>query len=220
VQTDIKKIIAYSSISHLGYAMLGLASVDLIGIQGAVMQMVSHGLTAAGLFFMVGMIYERCHSRNLADYGGIAKLLPVYSVFFMVLTLAAIGLPTTSGFTGEFLALLGTFRTAWHAHVAGNSTMLWLAGIAVAGVVLGALYMLWFAQRFLFGETRAPHAEHLSDLSAREVGILAALVAAVFWLGLFPDEPMRKTELAAKQYQQLVGGARAVASLPAAEVRR
>jgi NADH-quinone oxidoreductase subunit M len=220
VQTDIKKIIAYSSISHLGYAMLGLASVDLIGIQGAVMQMVSHGLTAAGLFFMVGMIYERCHSRNLADYGGIAKLLPVYSVFFMVLTLAAIGLPTTSGFTGEFLALLGTFRTAWQAHAAGDSTMLWLAGVAVTGVVLGALYMLWFAQRFLFGATRAPHAEHVRDLSAREVGILAALVAAVFWLGLFPDEPMRKTELAARQYQQLVGGARAVAALPATEARR
>ena len=220
MQTDIKKIIAYSSISHLGYAMLGLASLDLIGIQGAVMQMVSHGLTAAGLFLMVGMIYERCHSRNLADYGGLAKLLPVYSVFFMVLTLAAIGLPTTSGFTGEFLALLGTFRTAWQAHLAGHDAMLWLAGIAVTGVVLGALYMLWFAQRFLFGATRAPHAEHLTDLSAREVGILVALVVAVFWLGLFPDEPMRKTELAAKQYQQLVGGARAVAALPATEARR
>jgi NADH-quinone oxidoreductase subunit M len=98
--------------------------------------------------------------------------------------------------------------------------MLWLAGIAVIGVVLGALYMLWFAQRFLFGATRAPHIEHVTDLSAREVGILAALVVAVFWLGLFPDEPMRKTELAAKQYQQLVGGARAVAALPSAEVRR
>ena len=107
VQTDIKKIIAYSSISHLGYVMLGLASLDLIGIQGAMIQMVSHGLTAAGLFLMVGMIYERCHTRELAAYGGLAKLLPVYSVFFMILTLASIGLPTTSGFTGEFLVAAG-----------------------------------------------------------------------------------------------------------------
>jgi NADH-quinone oxidoreductase subunit M len=105
VQDDIKKIIAYSSISHLGYVMLGLLSLDLLGIQGAVIQMVSHGLVAGGLFLMVGMIYERCHSRELAAYGGIAKLLPVYSVFFMLLTLASVGLPTTSGFTGEFLVL-------------------------------------------------------------------------------------------------------------------
>ncbi|GIK87429.1 MAG: NADH-quinone oxidoreductase subunit M [Burkholderiales bacterium] len=214
VQDDIKKVIAYSSISHLGYVMLGLASLDLIGIQGAVMQMVSHGLTAAGLFLMVGMIYERCHSRDLADYGGLAKLLPVYSMFFMVLTLAAVGLPTTSGFTGEFLALLGTFRAAWSAHAAGDSTLLWLAGIAVSGVVLGALYMLRLALRLLFGASRAPHAP-LADLSAREVGLLTAVVAAVFWLGLFPDEPMRKTELAARQYQQLVAGPQAVAGTAA-----
>ena len=142
VQTDIKKIIAYSSISHLGYVMLGLASLDLIGIQGAVMQMVSHGLVAGGLFLMVGMIYERCHTRDLAAYGGLAKLLPVYSVFFAILTLASIGLPTTSGFTGEFLALMGAFNAAWPLHEAGYSLPLVLAVIAVTGVVLGALYML------------------------------------------------------------------------------
>ena len=119
VQTDIKKIIAYSSISHLGYVMLGLISLDLIGIQGAVIQMVSHGLVAGGLFLMVGMIYERCHTRELAAYGGLAKLLPVYSVFFAVLTLASIGLPTTSGFTGEFLVLLGAFSAAWPQYQQG-----------------------------------------------------------------------------------------------------
>jgi NADH-quinone oxidoreductase subunit M len=135
-------------------------------------------------------------------------------VFFMVLTLAAIGLPTTSGFTGEFLALLGTFRAAWQAHAGGNSTLLWLAGIAVAGVVLGALYMLWFAQRFLFGASRAPHGA-VADLDAREAGILVALVAAVFWLGLFPDEPLRKTELAARHYQQLVAAERGTAAASA-----
>jgi NADH-quinone oxidoreductase subunit M len=206
VQTDIKKVIAYSSISHLGYVMLGLVSLDLIGVQGAVMQMVSHGLVAGGLFLMVGMIYERCHTRELSAYGGLAKLLPLYSVFFGLLTLAAIGLPTTSGFTGEFLVLLGAFRAAWPQYVAGAGYPLFLSASAVAGVVLGALYMLWFAQRFLFGGAKAPH-QPLVDLNLREKVILAAIMAAVFALGLFPDEPLHKTELAARQYRELVAAA-------------
>jgi len=217
VQTDIKKIIAYSSISHLGYVMLGLISLDLLGIQGAVMQMVSHGLVAGGLFLMVGMVYERCHTRDLAAYGGLAKLLPVYSVFFMVLTLAAIGLPTTSGFTGEFLVLLGAFRAAWPQYVQGAAYPLIVSASAVAGVVLGPLYMLWFAQRFLFGPAKAPHLP-LVDLNLREKTILAAIVVAVFALGLFPEEPMRKTELAARQYQVLVAGLRT--GLPVATLRQ
>ena len=208
VQTDIKKIIAYSSISHLGYVMLGLISLDLLGIQGAMIQMVSHGLTAGGLFLMVGMIYERCHSRELAAYGGLAKLLPVYSVFFMILTLASIGLPTTSGFTGEFLVLLGAFNASWPQYQQGETYPLVLSVSAVAGVVLGALYMLWFAQRFLFGADKAPH-RPLADLNLREKVILGAIVVAVFALGLFPDGPLRKTELAAKQYQELVRAERA-----------
>jgi NADH-quinone oxidoreductase subunit M len=213
VQNDIKKIIAYSSISHLGYVMLGLISLDLVGIQGAIIQMVSHGLTAAGLFLMVGMIYERCHTRELAAYGGLAKLLPVYSVFFMILTLASIGLPTTSGFTGEFLVLLGAFTAAWPQHVAGSNYPLIMSATAVTGVVLGALYMLRFAQNFLFGVVKAPHLP-LVDLDLREKLILGAIVAAVFALGLFPDEPMRKTEVAAQQYQQLVRTARLPGSPP------
>ena len=203
VQTDIKKIIAYSSISHLGYVMLGLASLDLLGIQGAIMQMVSHGLVAGGLFTMVGMIYERCHTRELAAYGGLAKLLPAYSVFFAILTLASIGLPTTSGFTGEFMALMGAFSAAWPQYQAGYSLPLALAATAVSGVILGALYMLWFAQRFLFGKEKAPH-QPLADLNARETTILVAFVVAIFWLGLFPAGPLARTELAAREFQQLV----------------
>jgi len=203
VQTDIKKIIAYSSISHLGYVMLGLVSLDLLGIQGAIVQMVSHGLVAGGLFLMVGMVYERCHSRELAVYGGLAKLLPIYSVFFAILTLASIGLPTTSGFTGEFLVLLGAFSAAWPLHLQGYSYPLVASVAAVAGVVLGALYMLYFAQRFLFGAAKAPH-QPLVDLNLREKSILVAIVAGVFALGLFPDEAMHKTELAAQQYRRLV----------------
>ncbi len=204
VQTDIKKIIAYSSISHLGFVMLGLISLDLLGIQGAVIQMVSHGVVAGGLFLLVGMVYERCHTRELAAYGGLAKIMPVYSVFVAVLTLAAIGLPTTSGFTGEFLVLLGAFSAAWPQYQHGATYPLIVSVTAVAGVVLGALYMLLFAQRFLFGATKAPH-QPLVDLNLREKAILASIVVAVFALGLFPAEPMGKTELAARDFQQRVG---------------
>jgi NADH-quinone oxidoreductase subunit M len=203
VQDDIKKIIAYSSISHLGYVMLGLASLELIGIQGAIVQMVSHGLTAAGLFLMIGMVYERCHTRDLAAYGGLAQLVPMYSVAFMILTLASIGLPTTSGFTGEFLVLLGAFNAAWSQHLQGDSFALGLAVLAVAGVVLGALYMLRFAARFLFGPARAP-VDRLTDLNGREAAILGVLIAAIFWLGLFPGDALKKTEGAARQYQRQV----------------
>jgi len=215
VQNDIKKIIAYSSISHLGYVMLGLVSLDLIGIQGAIIQMVSHGLVAGGLFLMVGMIYERCHTRDLAAYGGLARLLPVFSVFFAILTLASIGLPTTSGFTGEFMALLGAFNAAWPQHEAGYNLPLVLAVIAVTGVVLGALYMLRLAQHLLFGKDQAPH-QPLADLNLRERTILVVLVAAIFFLGLYPQEALRKTERAAREYQQIVMGPQAAAegSLP------
>jgi NADH-quinone oxidoreductase subunit M len=187
--------------------MLGLLSLDLVGIQGAVIQMVSHGLVAGGLFLMVGMIYERCHTRELAAYGGLAKILPVYSVFFMILTLASVGLPTTSGFTGEFLVLLGAFKAAWPLHMLGNNLPLVLAALAVAGVVLGALYMLRFALGFLFGAAKAPH-QPLLDLGLREKSILGLILVAVFALGLFPAEPMHKTELAAKAFRQLVGTSR------------
>jgi NADH-quinone oxidoreductase subunit M len=203
VQQDIKKIIAYSSISHLGYVMLGLLSNDLAGIQGAIIQMVSHGLVAAGLFLLVGMIYERCHTRELGAYGGLARQMPVFALFFVIFTLASVGLPTTSGFTGEFLVLMGAFSGAWVQHLDGVNQPLVLAIVAVSGVVLGALYMLRFALTFLFGPAKAPEAP-LVDLSWRERCILGTLVLSVFALGLFPDGALRKTERAARTYQQLV----------------
>lgn len=207
VQQDIKKIIAYSSISHLGYVMLGLLSLDLAGIQGAVVQMVSHGLVAAGLFLLVGMVYERGHTRELSAYGGLARQMPVFGVFFIVFTLASVGLPTTSGFTGEFLVLLGAFTAAWPQHLDGNNLPLVLAVTAVTGVVLGALYMLRFALTFVFGPVKAPHGP-LSDLTLRERTVLGILTVSVFALGLFPDSALRKTEAAAKAYQQLVSTSR------------
>lgn len=188
--------------------MLGLLSLDLLGIQGAIVQMVSHGLVSGGLFLMVGMIYERCHSRDLAVYGGLARLLPVFSVFFMVLTLASVGLPTTSGFTGEFLVLLGAFNAAWPQYVAGTGWPLALSASAVLGVVLGALYMLRLAQRLLFGAAKLPHGP-VTDLDGRERAILAAIVVAIFALGLFPQPFLHKTETGARAYQALVSASRA-----------
>jgi NADH-quinone oxidoreductase subunit M len=173
---------------------------------------------------MVGMIYERCHTRELAAYGGLAKVLPVYSVFFLILTLASVGLPTTSGFTGEFLVLIGAFNAAWHPVAGTPGIPVWVAGVAVSGVVLGALYMLWFAQRFLFGAERVPHGP-VADLNLREKSILAILLAAVFWLGLFPDGAMKRTELAAREYQELVAAkhapsaTRLTGNVPAEAVR-
>jgi NADH-quinone oxidoreductase subunit M len=175
----------------------------MLGIQGAVMQMVSHGLVAGGLFLMVGMIYERCHTRELAAYGGLAKILPAYAVFLVILALASVGLPTTSGFTGEFLALMGWFQAAWPQFQQGAQFPMALAVTAVTGVVLGALYMLYLVQRMLFGAVRAPH-QPFADLNGREKAILGAIVAGVFALGLFPAEPMGKTEVAARQYRQMV----------------
>jgi NADH-quinone oxidoreductase subunit M len=217
VQQDIKRVVAYSSVSHLGFVILGLASLDLIGIQGAVIQMVSHGLVAAGLFLLVGMLEERGRTREIAAYGGIAKLMPVYSVLLLVLTLAAIGLPTTSGFTGEFLVLLGAFGGAWARYANGAVWPLVASVAAVSGVVLGALYMLWLVQRVLFGAARAPF-QPLADLGARERAIVGVIVVAVFALGLFPGGPLAKTELAARDFQRLVTtsrAGRAVAGTPA-----
>ena len=208
VQTDIKKIVAYSSISHLGYVMLGLASLDLMAVQGAMIQMVSHGLVAGGLFLMVGMIYERCHTRELAAYGGLAKALPAFSVFFMILTLASIGLPTTSGFTGELMILLGSFTESWRVYrETGAAVPLAASATAVAGVALGALYMLWFAERLLFGAPKSPNAP-LADLNRREKLVLTAIAAAIFWIGLYPQPLLEKTEPAARHYVELVKAAR------------
>jgi NADH-quinone oxidoreductase subunit M len=183
--------------------MLGLASYELLGIQGAILQMVSHGLISGGLFLMVGMIYERCHSRDLGDYGGLAKLLPAYAVFFMLLTLASVGLPSTSGFAGEFLVLLGAFQAGW-AELPRTAWTLGMAATAVLGVILGALYMLRLALRFLFGPPRAPGGETLVDLSVRELAMLAVLTVAIFALGLFPGSFLERTEASTLAIQALL----------------
>ncbi len=175
VQPDLKKLVAYSSVSHLGFVMLGLASLNTIGVEGAVYQMLNHGLSTGALFLLVGMIYERRHTRLIADFGGLWKQLPIYASCFLVIMLSSVGLPGLNGFVGEFLILVGAFRT----HPV-------LAAIAVTGVIFGAVYMLWMFQRVMFGPLDNPKNAELEDLNRREIGVLVPILAMVVIMGVYP----------------------------------
>ncbi|HYM79883.1 MAG TPA: NADH-quinone oxidoreductase subunit M [Candidatus Limnocylindria bacterium] len=176
VQPDLKKLVAYSSVSHLGFVMLGLYALNAQGMAGAMLQMLNHGISTGALFLLVGVIYERRHTRLIADFGGLWKPLPVFASVFLVILLSSVGLPGTNGFVGEFLVLLGAFRTN-----------VWWAVIAGTGVILSAIYMLWMFQRVMFGPVKHPENERLSDLSMRERLVFAPLLLLVFWLGVQPQ---------------------------------
>jgi NADH-quinone oxidoreductase subunit M len=175
VQLDLKKLVAYSSVSHLGFVMLGLASMNAIGVSGSVYQMLNHGISTGALFFMVGMIYERRHTREIAAFGGLWKKLPLFASCFLIVTLSSIGLPGLNGFVGEFMILLGSFR-------AEPVT----AAIATSGVILGAVYMLWMFQRVMFGPLDKVENRVLEDLTRREIVVLAPLIALIFIMGVYP----------------------------------
>ncbi len=183
VQRDIKKLVAYSSVSHMGFVMLGLASFTVIGTQGAMLQMLNHGISTGALFLLVGMIYDRAHTRQIADFGGVAVKMPVFTGFFLVVTLSSIGLPLTNGFVGEFWILNGTF-------LSGFPWGRLYACLATSGVLLGAVYMLWMFKRVFWGpENKDEHSgtHHLhSDLNAREVAVLLPLVVLIIWMGIHP----------------------------------
>jgi NADH-quinone oxidoreductase subunit M len=175
-QTDFKKLIAYSSVSHMGFVTLGIFALNLQGMEGGILQMLNHGVSTGALFLAVGVIYERTHTRLIADYGGIAARVPVYATFLLVITLSSIGLPGTNGFIGEFTILLGAFM---HGKI--------YAVIASLGIILGAGYMLWLYQRVAFGKITNPHNEHLSDMNMREIVAALPLVVLVFYVGLYPN---------------------------------
>ncbi len=183
VQPDFKKLIAYSSVSHLGFVMLGIWAVTVQSVSGAIIIMINHGISTGALFLLVGMIYERRHSREIAVYGGIARAMPMFAAILTLVALSSIGLPGTNGFVGEFLVLLGSFQT--HP---------WAAGIATSGVIFAAAYLLWAIQRVLFN--REPDAENakLPDLSRRELVVLAPLVACILWIGLYPQPILHRIE--------------------------
>ncbi|MGH7699262.1 MAG: complex I subunit 4 family protein [Gemmatimonadales bacterium] len=201
VQPDFKKLIAYSSVAHLGFVMLGIWALTLQSVQGALMVMINHGLSTGALFFLVGMIYERRHSRLLAAYGGIARVVPVFAALLTVVSLSSIGLPGTNGFIGEFLVLVGAFRTYPVA-----------AAIATAGVVVAAMYLLRALQRVIFNPFDRPENETLRDLSPRELVVLAPILACILWIGVYPKPILDRMEPAARRFVELVrpaGGAAA-----------
>jgi len=190
-QTDIKRLIAYSSVSHLGFCLLGIFALNKPGMYGGNLQMINHGLSTGGLFALVGMIYERYHTRQIADYGGLARKLPLLSTFMMLFTLSSIGLPGMNGFAGEFLVLTGMFQRGY-AEAPIEWSLEWrvIAVLGVFGVVLGAWYMLWLYERVFFRSVREPgHHEGppVRDMSLREVCALAPLLVFVFWIGLWPQ---------------------------------
>ncbi|MCH9032055.1 MAG: NADH-quinone oxidoreductase subunit M [candidate division Zixibacteria bacterium] len=187
VQKDIKSLVAFSSVSHLGFIMLGMIAFNLEGMEGSVLQMVNHGISTGALFLIVGMIYERRHTRMIKDFGGLASVMPVFSTAFMIVTLSAIGLPLTNGFVGEFLILLGLFKANWI-----------YAAFATTGVVLAACYMLWMFQRVVWGKITNPANEGLSDLNLRERLVLIPLIALIFWIGVYPNPLLSRIEPAVR----------------------
>jgi NADH-quinone oxidoreductase subunit M len=184
VQPDAKKLIAYTSVAHMGFVVLGIFALTIQGVQGAMIVMLSHGLSTGAMFLLLGMLYERRHTRNIADYGGLAAVAPGFAAVFVFTALASIGLPGTSGFIGEFLALLGTFQT--HP---------WVALIAATGVIFAAYYMLPMVQRILFNALDKPANERLPDLSRREIVVLAPLVAGMLWMGVYPKPFLERAEV-------------------------
>jgi len=183
VQPDMKRLVAYSSVSHMGYVIVGLFSLNAIGATGSVYQMLNHGISTPALFLLVGMLYERRHTKEIKEFGGIAKVMPLFAVAFMLATLSSVALPGTNGFVGEFLILLG----AWKANPG-------LAVIATTGVIFGAVYMLWMLQRVMFGPITNEANKKLKDLSAREILVLAPLMIAIVVMGIVPNFFFEKME--------------------------
>jgi NADH-quinone oxidoreductase subunit M len=178
-QKDVKKLVAYSSVSHLGFVMLGLFALNPQGVQGGILQMVNHGLSTGALFLVVGMIYERRHTREMDDFGGLWKIMPIYAVFTLIVTLSSMGLPGLNGFVGEFTILLGSFGSE-----AINSA--WFTGFAALGVILAAIYMLYMFQKLFLGPVDREENKSLKDLNLREIVTLVPILILIFWIGLYP----------------------------------
>jgi NADH-quinone oxidoreductase subunit M len=188
VQPDLKKLVAYSSVSHLGFVMLGIFALTIQAVEGAILQMINHGLSTGALFLIVGMIYERRHTRMIEDFGGLARVIPVFTAFFMIVTLSSIGLPGLNGFVGEFLILVGTFRVN-----------LLYAVLATSGVILAAVYMLWMFQRVMFGTVTRDENRRLADLTPREIACLVPVVLLIVWIGIYPRPFLVPMEASVKQ---------------------
>ena len=187
MQEDMKKLIAYSSVAHMGFVTLGIFTIQQQGIEGSIIQMISHGLVSAALFLCVGVVYDRMHSRMISSYGGIVAIIPKYSILFMLFTLAALGLPGTSGFIGEFLILMGVFKDNFLVAV-----------LASLGVILGAAYMLWLYKRVVFGKLINENLKSMIDLNKSEYFILACLAVPTLFFWFYPDPLINTIEVSVK----------------------
>ena len=181
MQDDMKKLIAYSSVAHMGFVTIGIFSLTKQGLDGSIIQMMSHGLISAALFLCVGVVYDRYHSRMISSYGGLVNIMPKYALVFMIFVLAALGLPGTSGFVGEFLVLVGTFQVN-----------IFVAVLASLGVVLAAAYMLWLYKRVIFGKMASSEIKEMADLNKTEIYVFASLVFLTLFFGIYP-EPLFNT---------------------------
>ena len=188
VQPDIKKLVAYSSVSHLGFVILGMFVFNQEGLHGASIQMVNHGLSTGALFLLVGMLYERRHTRMITEFGGIAKQMPIYFFMFLIVLLSSIGLPLLNGFVGEYLMLLGAYQAN-----------LWFAIVGTSGIIWGAVYMLWMFQRVMFGPLDKQENKELKDLDKREIAILVPIILAMFWIGIYSNPFLRRMDTAINQ---------------------
>jgi NADH-quinone oxidoreductase subunit M len=207
MQEDVKKLIAYSSVAHMGFVTMGLFAMTAQGVAGGIFQMISHGIVSAALFLCVGVVYDRMHTREIAAYGGLVDRMPVYAFVFMVFTLANLGLPGTSGFIGEFLTLLGTFRV--------NN---WVTTFAMLGTILSAAYALWLYRKMIFGRLEKPSLARIKDLGWREIVILAPLVLLTIVFGVYPQPVL---DVSAASVAQLIDNFHhAVGSVQAADLAR
>jgi NADH-quinone oxidoreductase subunit M len=199
VQRDMKRLVAFSSVSHMGFVMLGMFALNMQGLQGSILQMVNHGLSTGALFLIVGLIYDRIHSRMIADMGGLSSVMPIYATLFAITMFSSIGLPGLNGFIGEFLILVGAFKVSW----------IW-ALFAISGIVLGAAYMLWMFQRTMFGTVANEKIQGLRDLNLREAMTLIPLVIMFFWIGLYPAPFLKAMEPSVQKLVRRLDQARKV----------
>ena len=215
VQPDIKRLVAYSSVAHMGFVVLGMFSFTEAGMQGALFTMLAHGVTTGALFLLVGFIYERRHTRLISEYGGLSSVMPIYATFFVITTMASIGLPFLNGFVGEFMIMLGMWTSDVFAG-SGNKIATMLAG---TGVIFAAVYLLWMVQRVFFGKLTNEKNKGLKDLDIREIGLMIPLLFLMVFMGVYPNAFLRESRESVNKIKEVVLNAKGGGSVPEAPAK-